>query len=106
MLCFPSLSDTYFSNGPFIIYSLRGWGSEGFFWGGWVRIWDLVFRGNGKGISRRQETINGGGGSGVEGGARRILDLVFSGNGREGYQLSPRDSKGGIIENYLSIYHQ
>lgn len=41
----------------------------------------------------------GGGESGVEGGARRILDLVFSGNGREGYQLSPRDSKGGIIEN-------
>ena len=100
MLCFSSLSATYFSNGPFIIYSLRGWGSEGFFWGGWVRIWDLVFRGNGRGISRRQETINGGGGgSGVEGGARRILDLVFSGNGREGYQLSPRDSKGGIIEN-------
>ena len=64
-------------------------------------IWDLVFRGNGRGISRRQESINGGGGrgSGVEGGARRILDLVFSGNGREGYQLSPRDSNGGIIEN-------
>lgn len=41
----------------------------------------------------------GGRGSGVEGGARRILDLVFSGNGREGYQLSPRDSNGGIIEN-------
>ena len=41
----------------------------------------------------------GGGGSGVEGGARKILDLVLSGNGREGYQLSPRDSKGGIIEN-------
>ena len=63
---------------------------------------DLVFRGNGRVISRRQESINGGGGgeeSGVEGGARRILDLVFSGNGREGYQLSPRDSKGGIIEN-------
>ena len=46
--------------------------------------------------------MGGGGGrgeSGVEGGARRILDLVFSGNGREGYQLSPRDSNGGIIEN-------
>ena len=73
MLCFSSLSATYFSNGPFIIYSLRGWGSEGFFWGGWVRIWDLVFRGNGRGISRRQETINGGGGGegGVGGGARR-----------------------------------
>ena len=100
VLCFSSLSETYFSNGPFIIYSLRRWGSEGFFWGGWVRIWDLVFRGNGRGISSRQESINGGGGgSGVEGGARRILDLVFSGNGREGYQLSPRDSKGGIIEN-------
>lgn len=25
-------------------------------------IWDLVFRGNGRGISRRQESINGGGG--------------------------------------------
>ena len=100
MLCFSSLSATYFSNGPFIIYSLRGLGFGGFFWGGWVRIWDLVFRGNGRGISRRQETINGGGGgSGVEGGARKILDLVLSGNGREGYQLSPRDSKGGIIEN-------
>ena len=37
----------------------------------------------------------GGGESGVEGGARRILDLVFSGNGREGYQLSPRDSREG-----------
>lgn len=62
MLCFSSLSATYFSNGPFIIYSLRGWGSKGFFWGGWVRIWDLVFRGNGRGISSRQESINGGGG--------------------------------------------
>ena len=76
-------------------------GFGGFFWG---RVGqDLVFRGNGRVISRRQESINGGGGggeeSGVEGGARRILDLVFSGNGREGYQLSPRDSKGGIIEN-------
>lgn len=99
MLCFSSLSATYFSNGPFIIYSLRGWDSEGFFWGGWVRIWDLVFRGNGRGISRRQETINGGGESGVEGGTRRNWIWFFSGNGREGYQLSPRDSKGGIIEN-------
>ena len=62
VLCFSSLSETYFSNGPFIIYSLRRWGSEGFFWGGWVRIWDLVFRGNGRGISSRQESINGGGG--------------------------------------------
>ena len=81
-------------------------GFGGFFWGRVGQdlgfgIWDLVFRGNGRGISRRQESINGGGGgeSGVEGGARRILDLVFSGNGREGYQLSPKDSKGGIIEN-------
>ena len=39
--------------------------------------------------------MGGGGGSGVEGGARRILDLVFSGNGREGNQLSPRDSREG-----------
>lgn len=60
MLCFPSLSATYFSNGPFIIYRLRGWGSEGFFGegGSGFGTW---FSG-GRGISRRQETINGGGG--------------------------------------------
>ena len=97
VLCFSSLSETYFSNGPFIIYSLRRWGSEGFFWGGWVRIWDLVFRGNGRGISSRQESINGGGGgSGVEGGARRILDLDFSGNGREGISCRQGTLKEGL----------
>lgn len=74
-------------------------GFGGFFWGGWVRIWDLVFRGKGYQSSPRNYKWGGGRESGVEGGARRILDLVFSGNGREGYQLSPRDSKGGIIEN-------
>ena len=68
-------------------------------------IWDLGFgfQGEWKGYqsSPRKYKWGGGGGgeSGVEGGARRILDLVFSGNGREGYQLSPKDSKGGIIEN-------
>ena len=84
MLCFPSLSETYFSNGPFIIYSLRRWGSEGFFGGGWVRIWDLgfgiwdlVFRGNGRGISRRQESINGGGGGGGGGGGWGSKDFGF-----------------------------
>ena len=30
-------------------------------------IWDLVFRGNGRGISRRQESINGGGEGGKRG---------------------------------------
>ena len=59
------------------------------------------FQGEWKGYQSSPRKYKWGGGeeSGVEGGARRILDLVFSGNGREGYQLSPRDSKGGIIEN-------
>ena len=59
----------------------EGVGFGGFFLGRVGQDCDLVFRGNGRGISRRQETISGGGGgrekSGVEGGARRILDLVF-----------------------------
>ena len=60
---------------------------------------DLVFRGNGRGISRRQETISGGGGGGRKAGLRVGLEgfwiWFFSGNGREGYQLSPRDSREG-----------
>ena len=60
----------------------------------------LGFQGERKGYQSSPRNYKwGGGGSGVEGGARKILDLVLSGNGREGYQLSPRDSKGGIIEN-------
>ena len=41
----------------------------------------------------------GGGGERGLGWGSKELDLVFSGNGRERYQLSPRDSKGGIIDN-------
>lgn len=74
-------------------------GFEGFFLGRVGQDLGLGFQGERKGYQSSPRNYKWEGGSGVEGGARRILDLVFSGNGREGYQLSPRDSKGGIIEN-------
>lgn len=74
-------------------------GFGGFFLGRVGQDLGLGFQGERKGYQSSPRNYKWGGESGVEGGARRILDLVFSGNGREGYQLSPRDSKGGIIEN-------
>lgn len=63
-------------------------------------IWDLVFRGNGRGISRRQESINGGGGkAGLRVGLEGFWIWFLVGTAGKGYQLSPRDSNGGIIEN-------